>query len=99
MHCSNRHNGANENIAAKDDEHNEWKGSWKKWCKWSPFLQSTMLTKNCNIATNINNEANKKHHNKTKFVKCCNKWKDHINEKKCTMTKSSQMKLHLKIRW
>jgi hypothetical protein len=30
MHCSNKHNGANEDIAAKDDEHNECKRSWKK---------------------------------------------------------------------
>jgi hypothetical protein len=27
MQCSNQHNGANENIAAKDDEHNEQKRS------------------------------------------------------------------------
>ncbi len=40
MHCSNQHNGANENIATKDDEHNEQKGSWKKWCKWSPSCKA-----------------------------------------------------------
>ncbi len=42
MHCSNQHNGTNENIATKDDEHNKRKGNWKKWCKWSPSCKALL---------------------------------------------------------